>query len=125
MTDKELHNAKEALRKEIEANGFGWQGNKYVQPTEEFKKKRKELDCVDMINSILAYNCMGYQNANDVLRYEEEESYKNYLKDYVDVLGRDRVLELIQGQIDSISYVKTDVFTDDEGLSYNSIQWKD
>ena len=54
----------------------------------------------------------------------KKESYHNYLADYVTELGEVRVLELIQGQIDSIDYVHVAVSYDSEGLSYNSIQWK-
>ena len=40
------------------------------------------------------------------------------------MLGKNKVISLIQGQIDSISGVNENVFTDDEGVRYNSIIWK-
>ena len=79
--------------------------------------------CLDMIESILCYDCKGYKTAKDVLDYENN-AYHNYLSDYIEVLGENRVLELIQNRIDAIDHVVSDVYTDSEGCSYNSIIWK-
>lgn len=124
MTDKQLEQKEKELHAEMVALGFGWIAGNYIKPPKEYVLKQKELSCVDMINSILCYNCAGYQDANAVLEYEEN-AYYNYLADYVALLGRDKVLELIQGQIDSIAGVRHNVFTDSEGLSYSSLIWKD
>ena len=124
MNDIQLEQKKEELREEMNANGYGWIDGKFIQPPEEYKKRQTELYCISMINSLLCYNYRGCKNAEDVMRYQET-SYKNYLEDYVNVLGRDRVVELIQGQIDSIDSVKVGVFRDGEGCSYNSIIWKE
>ncbi len=114
---------KRELRQEIEANGYGWVNGKYIKPPEEYRLRDRELSCISMIDSILCYNCRGWQDAERVLKYEET-SYHNYLADYVDLFGRDKVLELIQGQIDSIDSVSVGVFTDSEGCTYNSINYK-
>ena len=124
MNDKQLKQAKQELREEMNAKGYGWIDGKYIKPPREYMLRSKELSCIDMINSILCYNCRGYTNAKKVMAYEQT-SYHNYLEEYVKLLGMDRVLELIQGQIDSISGVKSNVFIDDEGLSYSSIVWKE
>lgn len=114
---------KKELREEAEAKGYGYFGGFRVQPPEEYRLRKEELNCISMIDSILCYNCRGWQDAESVLKYEET-SYHNYLADYVKLFGRDKVLELIQGQIDSIESISVGVFTDDEGCTYNSINYK-
>jgi hypothetical protein len=120
MNDKEL----KAKREELRNKGYGWVDGKYIEPPKEHKLLEEELWCIEMINSILCYNCQGYTDAEKVIQYEEK-SHHNYLADYIKVLGRDKVAKLIDEQIKSIKYIKTDVFTDDEGCSYNSIVWND
>lgn len=119
MTDKEL----EMEMRQLRQNGHGWIDGKYHKGTKAQQKREEELSCIRMINSILAYSCKGYQNAELVMQYEET-AYHNYLADYTKKLGRKRVVELIQGQIDDILTVKVDVGTDGEGVSYNSIVYK-
>ena len=120
MTDKQLDQA----RAEIRAKGYGWINGTYHKPPKEYALLEKELSCIEMINSILAYNCSGMTDAEVVMQYEER-SYHSYLADYVKELGRDKVVALIQGQIDSIDYVKHNVGRDSEGVTYNSIIWKE
>lgn len=124
MNDKQLDQAKKQLREEMNALGFGWINGNYIKPPKEYELRRKALSCIDMINSILCYNCQGFTDAEAVMQYEEK-SYYNYLADYVKELGRDKVVALIQGQIDSIAGVRNGVHIDSEGLSYNSIVWKE
>ena len=119
MNDLEL----QMERKKLIDAGCGWKDCVYHKGTPEQRIRDKELDCIEMINSILAYNCRGYSVAEDVLVYEEN-SWHNYLEDYTKDLGRDRVIELIQGQIDSIKTVDLNVGCDSEGTYYNSIEWK-
>ena len=119
MTDKQLEQAKKAHFTE-------WREKGYTRATapEEAKRRGSVLSCIDMINSILAYQSAGEKNAEKVLQVEEKRKY-NYLAEYIEILGRDEVLRLIQAQIDDIVTVRTGVFTDDEGLSYNSIVFRD
>ena len=124
MNDKMLEQKKKELREEMNAKGFGWIDGKYIRPPTEYAIREEELRCIDMINSILCYNCMGYTDAEKVMQYEET-SYHNYLADYVKVLGRDKVVALIQEQINSINNINISVYTDSEGLTYNSINWKE
>lgn len=119
MNDFELKIEKQKLR----AEGHGWINGVFHKGTSEQQIRERVLSCIDIINSILAYDCRGYSVAKDVLEYEKN-AYHNYLQDYMDELGEHKVLELIQGQIDSIDTVTTDVFCDSEGVSYNSIKWK-
>ena len=116
MTDKEL-----TLRKNILHNRGVSHYTNSGTPTEI--KQSIELSCIDMINSILAYRCFGF-TAEQVMRSEETSHY-NYLEDYVKKLGRERVVELIQGQINDIASIQYGVFEDDEGCTYNSIVWKE
>ena len=119
MTDKQLDQA----RADIRAKGYGWIDGKYHKPTKKYELLEKELSCIDMINSILAYGGFGY-TAEEVMQ-REERSYHNYLADYVKELGRDRVIALIQGQIDDIVRIRHNVGTDSEGCTYNSIVWRE
>jgi len=124
MTDKQFEQKKRELREEMNSLGFGWIDGKYIKPPKKYKLREEELSCISMINSILAYNCRGFTDAEKVMQYEET-SWRNYLEEYVELFGRAKVVALIQGQIDSIDAVKQCVFTDSEGVTYNSIMWKE
>ena len=125
MTDKQLEQKRKELQEEMNAKGFGWINGKYFKPTKKYKLKEEELHCISMINSILAYNwSIGCMGAEKVMRHEENRHY-NYLARYVEILGRARVVELIQGQIDSINRIAYNVGTDSEGVSYNAIIWNE
>ena len=120
MTDRQV----KKVEADIRAKGYGWINGKYHEPPEEIKIREKELSCISMINSILAYQSAGMTDAEEVMQMEER-NYYNYLADYVETLGRDKVVTLIQGQIDDIAYVKHCVYTDNEGVTYNAIIWKE
>lgn len=124
MTDKQFEAKQKALCEEMRSMGYGWIDGKYIKPPKQYETQEKELSCISMINSILAYSCHGMTDAQKVMEHEET-SYHNYLADYVKLLGRNKVITLIQGQIDSISHVQHCVFRDSEGISYNSIIWKE
>lgn len=124
MNDKQLDQARINLRQEMNAAGYGWIDGKYIKPPTKYERQKVIFDCIDMINSTLAYQCEGYKDGEAVLEHEEN-SWRNYLADYVEKLGREKVVALIQEQIDSIAGVEHGVFTDDEGLTYNSIVWKE
>lgn len=119
MNNIELDKEREKLRNA----GCGWINGTYYKGTPKQALRYKELDCINMINSILAYHCNGCIFAKDVVEYEKNSPH-NYLENYIKELGEDRVIELIQAQIDSIDYVSKDVYCDNEGVSYNSINWK-
>jgi hypothetical protein len=123
MTDKQQDQAKKQLREEMNSQGYGWIRGDYTEPPKEYKLRDEELSCISMIDSILAYHWFG-QTAEDVMQMEEN-GYHNYLADYVEVFGREKVVALIQAQIDDIKEIKRNVFTDNEGLTYNSIIWRD
>lgn len=120
MTGKQLEQKKEQLRKEMRAEGYGWIDGNYTEPTTEYKVREKVLSCVSMIDSILCYNCIGYQDAEKVLEQQENRRY-NYLEEYVKMFGRETVIGLIQDQIKSIKRIETGTYTDGEGCCYNTI----
>lgn len=118
LTDKEADEIKNSLRE----RGIGWVNGVYHKGTPKEERLFDELECVDMINSILAYSLFTFKPKN--LNSEAEQALKNrYLKTYIESLGSNRVLELIKGQISAISSIKQGVYTDSDGLSYNSIIW--
>ena len=119
MTDKELDQSRRDLKNyAVEPVTPGMR----MKLSPEGQQKAKELSCISMINSILAYGERGL-SAEEVLE-RQERGYHNYLADHVKELGRDRVIELIQGQIDDIEDIDSNTFQDSEGISYNSIRWK-
>lgn len=113
MTDKELKDEYATLCKSGGGNRF--EGNY----TEEQKRRWRELDCIEMINSLLAYDYAGESSAQHILSSQKDK----YLKRYVADLGETCVLSLIEGQINDIKDISRDVFTDSEGVTYNSIVW--
>ena len=123
MTRKQFDLAKKQLDEEMNAHGYGWINGKYTKPPQKYKLREEELSCISMIDSILAYGGFGF-SAERVMQ-NEENRYHNYLADYVEIFGRDKVVALIQGQIDSIERIESCVYTDGEGVTYNSIIWKE
>lgn len=119
MTDYELSQAKRQLSEQMwksrEENG---------KSTPEQRREYEKLLCVSMINSVIAYNWYEGQTAKELLDWELNDRYHSYLEEYVNKFGYDEVLALMQGQLDDIKSIERDVFTDGEGVSYNSITWK-
>ena len=123
MTYKQFKQAKKQLNNKYYGDKVRIPQNLAFPITPEDKIAFEELRCIDMINSILAYDWFG-ETAEEVMQMEERGHY-NYLADYVTMLGRDKVVALIQGQINDIAYITRNVHTDSEGLTYNSIIWKE
>lgn len=120
MTDYELSQAKRQLSEQMwksrEENG---------RSTPEQRRQYEKLLCIGMINSVIAYEWYKEETANELLDRELNHRHRSYLEEYVEKFGYDEVLALVQGQLDDIVSIEHDVFTDGEGLSYNSIIWKD
>lgn len=85
---------------------------------EAFDLEREELSCIDMLHSILTYS--SNHDVNKVLE-------NKYLQDYIDRLGYDKVKELANQEIEEYknATINHDVYTDGEGVSYNSVTFKD
>lgn len=112
MTDKEL----ERNKKEVCSKPYYETINDEVV----YSKEYTILACISMINSILAY---GYNDNAKYVLDREINSYHNYLEKYINALGYDKVLSLIQEQINDIDHVNYRVYEDGEGCTYNSITW--
>ena len=121
MNKKTFEKANASLREEMNAKGYTMCSRDLPI---EYKLRRQKLNCIDMINSLLCYQCRGYKKAKDVLDYDMNTAHRSYLREYVECLGEDTVLKLIQEQINDIARIDTDCFVDDEGRSYSSIIWK-
>jgi len=87
---------------------------------------RDEISCIEMINSCLIYGSDPYAKHRKWW-YKKGYCERSYMDDYIELLGADRVNELVEGQKKSISeaHINVNVYTDCEGLSYNSISWAD
>lgn len=83
-----------------------------------------EKYCIRMLNSMIAYDWDRKETAKEFLdRIEGTHTYE-YIKKYIDELGKDKVAELMQRQIDDVDRIVY-AGTDSEGTGYNSIIWKD
>lgn len=92
----------------------------YKDMTDEEKVSYQELWCRDIINSILCYD--GEKGL-----FDNEGQLDKYLRKYEDELGLKRVLELIEEQKADFAKAKVhrNVHIDDDGVSYNTIEWED
>ena len=84
-----------------------------------------EKSCKDMIESVLCYEWSVGSSVKDCLDNELYSGYRSYLKQYVDRLGYDRVLELMEDVASKIAKIERRVYEDSEGCTYNSIKWKE
>lgn len=120
MTDFELSQAEkqliEQMQKTCEESGG---------PTPEQKRQYEKFMCLRMINSIIAYHWYEGQTAKRLLDWELNDRHHSYLKKYVNKFGYDEVLALVQDQLEDIESIERNVFTDGEGVTYNSIIWKE
>lgn len=115
MTERQMEAAKRSLPRYCDKPYNKW--------TDEEKRLSAELSCRSMINSCLAYG--GIQG------FWQEHSWrvgdKSYAAPHIRSLGRKRVEELVAEQ--EADFAKAillrNVFTDNEGVTYNSIVWAD
>ena len=101
MYEKEIKKIKKAL-------------SRIDQRSNVEKKISKIVGCVEMINSLLIYSYDPYDQQNT-----------HYLKDYREDLGDELVDRLIEEQkehFDKNCIIHRNTYTDDEGLSYNSVE---
>lgn len=120
MTEKQIEKAIKFLH-----------SNNGALSEEEKDLMSREISCRKMIISI-----MCYQGINAPYN-ENTDKFDRYLKPYAyqmsgeyersRFIGKERVLELISEQQEDFrkAKVKENVYTDDEGLSYNTIIWAD
>ena len=90
----------------------------------DFKRRYIYKSAWEMIESVLAYNWQSGKSAKEFLDWELNDRYHSYLEEYVKLLGYDTILNLIQQEMDDIDHIEQAVFTDSDGLTYNSIIYK-
>ena len=97
MNDKQLEAARSQLKNEIAAIGYGWIDGKYRNPPKKYRLREKELDCIDMINSLLCYGYGGCSDAAAILHNElkwdlPREDYNPLANEYINRFGKIYVL---------------------------------
>ena len=115
MTQKEIDAARATLPSVSDVPWKDW--------TEGQRCLDHELSCREMINS-----CLAYGRIKDF--WEECEwrcGDKSYAAPHIRNLGINRVRELVAEQEADFSKatVYRNVFTDSEGVTYNSVKWGD
>ena len=126
MTDKQIQAAKDRLNEKQYGDESHLPCNLKQPWTKKDKQLERELSCREMINSCLIYG-------NDPFRKIDKWWYgygyceRSYMSDYEDELGEERVKQLYEEQKFDISQatIHHGVYTDSEGLTYNSITWAD
>ena len=112
MSSKEINEIKNLMLKNKE-----WQNI-----NSSARKLYEEMSLRSMIMSCLTY---GY-NIFTSKCYDGCSEYYNkpYAKEYIDILGYDRVMEIYNNQkeyFDTKCKVNKGVYTDSDGLTYNSL----
>lgn len=121
MESKKLEQYKDALYAEMrERKAKGENPFKDA----DFKRRYDYKSAWEMIESVLAYNWQSGKSAKEFLDWELNDRYHSYLEEYVKLLGYDVILNLIQQEMDAIDHIDQAVFTDSDGLAYNSIIYK-
>lgn len=113
MTRKQIEVAKKTLPRILDVPYREW--------TAEQKNLDNELSCREMINS-----CLTYGQMNDFYR-ESTGEWGRWAELHRKDLSDERIIELIAEQRADFekATVNSRVYTDSEGLSYNSVKWAD
>lgn len=87
--------------------------------TDEQKLVRNKLDCLQMIDSNLIYGGQFWQKQN------KWDGYYSYADAYINKIGEENVRELYDARKDYFCnhvQIHANVYTDNEGVSYSSIE---
>lgn len=127
MTQNEQNKVEKVLN---EITREGYSRDVWEKTPQAIRLMKKVLAMESMITSILAYNwgdVLGRrkQTAEELFEWETNGRYHSYLKEYELIFGRDAVIECIQDQMDKIQEIKEGTFEDSEGVTYNTIIWKE
>ena len=125
MTRNEQEKVEKVLN---EITREGYSRDAWKKTPQAIRLIKEVLNMESMITSILAYNwgnVLGRrrQTAEELLEWELKR-YHSYLKEYVLIFGQDAVINCIQDQMDKIQEIKEGTFEDSEGVTYNTIIWK-
>lgn len=101
-------------------NPIGYQLRLPKDVSSKFLRYSSETSCIDMIHSILTYSDPETWTVDNILK-------DHYLQKYINELGKDTVAALIQQEIDEYqnATINYNDFTDSEGVSYNSVRFRD
>ena len=126
MTDKQLNAARDQLNQKYYGDECRIPENLKMPISEEDERIFEELDCIDMINSCLAYGSDPYA-IHDKWWCGHGYCKRSYMSDYEDKLGKERVQELVNQQREEFSHaiIMHSVYTDGEGCTYNSVIFAD
>ena len=126
MTTKQLEQIKKDLNTKYYGNKCYLPENLLMPITKEDKQTYAELDCIEMINSCLAYGSDPYRTINKWW-YGHGYCERSYLSDHIDTLGEKRVKELYEMQKAEFekATILRNVYTDSEGMTYNSVVFAD
>ena len=89
-----------------------------IKLTDE-EREKLETSCKRMLISTIAYDWIQGDSGYQMITKSPE-----YLDQYINKLGKVRVIQLADDLISRVDHVEQDTATDSEGLSYNSIVWK-
>lgn len=87
----------------------------------EFQAEEAELNAINMIHSILTYT--GKHNWTEEYVLDNE-----YMQDYKNTLGEDKLKEIVANEVEYFknhATILNNVYTDGEGVSYNSVEFKE
>ena len=85
--------------------------------SKDLKKLQTITRCKSMVES-----CVIYGNSTEPQKILSKSN--RYLSKYVDSLGEETVLKMIQMAIDGIDENVKDAYTDSDGCTYNKVTWK-
>lgn len=127
MTEKQIEAAKDALHKKYYGDGCVYWGNLKQPWTKEDEILKEELSCRSMINSMLIYGDSVKKGSWSYNRYLMRYVTGTVYDNFNGLLTEQRVDELIEEQKADFAkaVVRSNVYTDGEGCSYNSCRWED
>jgi len=101
-------------------NAIGYMNRLPKEKSDEFYRYSRETACIDMLHSILTYSDPETWTVDNILK-------DHYMQQYIKELGKDTVANLIQQEIAEYQDATIDYnsYTDSEGLSYNSVRFRD
>lgn len=85
-----------------------------------FMKEEAKINTIEMIHSILTYTDPDYWTVDNVMS-------NKYMKKYIEELGEDVVSDIVNQEVEEYknnAIVDKDTYTDSEGVTYNSVRFK-
>lgn len=124
MTGEEIKRQEEALWTKYYGDKCRSIDNLIMPWSKEDEILMEELNCRDMIQSMLIYGSSVEEGSYDFNRYLASYYDKSLRKDAL--LSKSRVLELIKEEKEEISsaVIHRNVYTDCEGCTYNSVEYR-